>query len=377
MNIGVPKEATFATFENRVGMAPDGVGILVAEGHHVYVQSKAGAISGFTDEDYRAAGAEVVYSAEEAWVRSDMVLKVRAPIASEYPFLHDGHILTGFLHMAVAPRSLLNTLLEKQVTAIAYETVQTDDGRLPIVIPMSEIAGRMIPIVAGDLLMNTRNGKGILLGGVPGVPAADVAVVGGGVVGYNAAKAFLGLGAQVTVLDNDPTRLRDLDDRLGNRASLMLATSGNLRKVCRFCDVLVGCILIPGERAPRLITRDMVRSMKPRSIIVDVSIDQGGCVETSRPTTLQSPTYVEENVIHYCVPNMSSGIAKTASYAMTYASLPYVSLIAGQAIERAIAMSTGLAKGIAVARGAVVSPAVASAFGLPSRSLASLFKAEA
>jgi alanine dehydrogenase len=279
--------------------------------------------------------------------------------------------------MAVAPRSLLNTLLEKQVTAIAYETVQTDDGRLPIVIPMSEIAGRMIPIVAGDLLMNTRNGKGILLGGVPGVPAADVAVVGGGVVGYNAAKAFLGLGAQVTVLDNDPTRLRDLDDRLGNRASLMLATSGNLRKVCRFCDVLVGCILIPGERAPRLITRDMVRSMKPRSIIVDVSIDQGGCVETSRPTTLQSPTYVEENVIHYCVPNMSSGIAKTASYAMTYASLPYVSLIAGQAIERAIAMSTGLAKGIAVARGAVVSPAVASAFGLPSRSLASLFKAEA
>ena len=357
MNIGVPREATSTTFENRVGLTPDGVGILVADGHRIYVQSKAGAASGFSDEDYRGAGAEIVYSAEEAWGRSDMVLKVRAPIASEFPYLRDGHIITGFLHMAVAPRALIDTLLARQVSAVAYETIQLDDNSLPVVTPMSEIAGRMIPLVAGDLLMSMRGGKGILLGSVAGIPSPDVMIVGGGVVGYNAAKGFLGLGLRVTLLDNDPARLRLLDDRLGGRATLMLATHANLLQVCRMADVLVGCILVPGERTPCLITREMVRSMKWRAVIMDLSIDQGGCVETSRPTTLENPTYIEEDVIHYCVPNMSSAIARTASQTLTYAILPYVRPIAREGLAGAL-RERALQKGVMVAQGAIVSPSV-------------------
>ena len=376
MNIGVPKEATSATYENRVGLAPDGVSILTREGHCVYVENKAGASSGFDDEDYRRAGAQIVYSAEEAWGRSDMIVKVRAPIACEFPFLRDGQIVTGFLHMAVAARALIDTLLDRHVTAIAYETIQSDDDRLPVVIPMSEIAGRMIPLLAGELLMNTRGGRGILLGSVPGIPAANVGIVGGGVVGYNAAKAFLGLGAQVTVLDEDPVRLHDLDERLAGRASLMLLTQSNLRNVCRAADVLVGCVLIPGARTPRLVTREMVRSMKPRSVIMDISIDQGGCVETSRPTTLQDPTFVEEGVIHYCVPNMSSGIARTASYAITYAALPYLSLLARVGLAEAARRDPALGRGIMLSHGKVVSPTLAAAFGLQSRPLTELFKVE-
>jgi len=373
MDIGVPKEAAL---ENRVGLAPDGVAMLVADGHRVYVQSRAGHIAGFHDEDYRAAGADIVYSPEEAWGRADMIVKVRAPVPAEFPYLRDGHIVAGFLHLAVAPRAIIEHLLSRQITAIAYETIQTEDERLPVVVPMSEIAGRMIPIVAGQLLMNTHGGKGILLGGLPGVPAAEVVIIGGGVVGSNAAKAFLGLGARVTVLDNNPAHLRALDERLGGQATLMLATTANLRAVCRMADVLVGCVLIPGERAPRLITRDMVRSMKSRSVIMDLSIDQGGCVETSRPTTIENPIYVEEDVIHYCVPNMSAVVARTATYALTHAALPYISLVAREGLERAIMKNKALAKGIVMARGYAVSPTVAASAGRQSHPLTSLFKVD-
>jgi alanine dehydrogenase len=373
MNIGVPKETAL---EHRVGMSPDGVGMLVADGHRVYVQSRAGVSSGFSDEDYRASGAEIVYSAEEAWGRSDLVAKVSAPAAFEHAYLNDRHIICGFLHLAVAPQALIRTLLQREITAIAYETVQNEDGRLPIVTPLSEIAGRMIPLIAGQLLMNTFGGKGILLGGVPGIPSAEIVIVGGGVVGANAAKGFLGLGAQVTVLDRDPDRLRDLDERLAGRANLMLTTTPNLEKVCRFADVLVGCILIPGERAPKLITRKMVRSMKSRAVIMDISIDQGGCVETSRPTTIDSPTYVEEDVIHYCVPNMSSAIARTATHALSYAALPFIGVIASQGLEQALAGNPALARGVMVAGGHAVSSAVASSFGLEAHPLNSLFRVE-
>lgn len=372
MNIGVPREQTSVAFENRVGLAPDGVAILCAAGHVVYVQSKAGANSGFSDEDYRAAGAAIVYSAEEAWGRADMVAKVRAPVAAEFSFLRDSQIVTGFLHMAVAPRALVDALLERRVTAIAYETIQADDGRLPVVLPMSEIAGRMIPYIAGELLMNTHGGKGILLGSVPGITAPEVVIVGAGVVGCNAARSFLGLGAQVTLLDAEPQRLRVADEHLGGRASLTLLTPRNLGRACAIADVLVTCVLIPGERTPKLVTREMVRSMKPGSVIMDISIDQGGCVETSRPTTHQDPTFVEENVIHYCVPNMSSGIARTASLALTYAVLPYLQQIACCGVAEAVRQDPALGKGIMVAQGEVASAAVAGAFGLRLRALSAL-----
>jgi alanine dehydrogenase len=371
MDIGVPREHLQ---EYRVGLSPDGVAMLVADGHHVYVQSKAGVTSGFSDEDYRHVGGQVVYSDEEVYGRADLIAKLGAPSLAECDLLRHGQIVCGFLHMAVAPKNLIQKLLDKEITAIAYETIQTEDGRLPVVTPMSEIAGRMIPLIAGQLLMNTHGGKGILLGGVPGIPAADVAIVGGGVVGSNAAKAFLGLGAQVTVLDLDPARLRDLDERLGGRANLMLATAHNLKKVCSFADVLVGAILIPGERAPRLITRQMVRSMKSRSVIMDISIDQGGCVETSRPTTIDNPTYVAEDVIHYCVPNMSSVIARTASQALTYAALPFIKLVAKDGLHSALRSCPALAKGVMLTAGRAVGPSVAIAVGQESMPLASVLK---
>ncbi len=372
MNIGVPKEREF---ENRVGLTPAGAGILVGEGHRVYVESKAGASSGFSDDEYLHAGAKIVYSPEEAWGRADLVTKVRAPVAREFAFLRDEQMLMGFLHLSVGPRSLTEALMHKCVTALAYETIQEADGSLPVVTPISEIAGRMAPLIAGELLTNSRGGKGILLGGLPGIPSADVAIIGGGVVGYNAAKAFLGVGAHVTILDNSPNRLRDLDDRLHGAATTMLATRANIQKVCSFADVLVGCILIPGARAPHIVTREMVRTMKSRSVILDISIDQGGCVETSRPTTIENPTYVEEGVIHYCVPNMSACVARTASHALTNAALPYISLVAREGLARSVALRPALAKGIMISCGHVVNPLLATAFGLEAWSLNSLLRA--
>lgn len=372
MNIGVPREAEF---ENRVGMTPAGAGILVAEGHRVFVESKAGVNAGFSDEDYLHAGTQVVYSPEEAWGRADLVAKVRAPVARELPYLHEEQILTGFLHLAVAPRSLIDVLLHRRITAIAYETIQERDGRLPVVIPMSEIAGRMIPVVAGGLLNNAMGGRGILLSGLPGIPSAEIVIVGAGVVGYNAAKTFLGLGAQVTLLDNNPDRLRDMDDRLRGRANTMLANTANLRKVCRFADVLVGCVLVPGARAPRLISRDMVQSMKRGAVLMDVSIDQGGCVEGTRPTTLRDPVYMEDGVVHYCVPNMSAAVARTATYAMSNATMPYLAMLAREGLVPAVREHPALARGVMTARGRLVSPVLAH-FGLEAHPLDSLLGAE-
>ena len=372
MNIGVPKEAAH---ENRVGLSPDGAALLAARGHQVYVQSRAGAASRFSDEDYRAAGSQIVYSAEEVWGRADIVAKVQAPRTDEFSLLHEGLIVCGFLHLAVAPHPLIETLLREQITAVAYETIQDDAGRLPVVIPMSEIAGRMIPSIAGQLLMNTQGGRGILLGGLPGIPSAEVIIIGGGVVGTNAAKSLVALGAQVTILDQDPARLREIDEHLGGRVTLMLATAANLDKVCRYADVLVGAILIPGERAPRPITRQMVRTMKARSVVMDISIDQGGCIETSRPTTIDNPTYIEEDVIHYCVPNMSSMIARTASQALTYGVLPYLSRMAAEGLAHAASVDRSLARGVMLAGGYAINPVVASVAGVEAHDIAEILPA--
>lgn len=269
----------------------------------------------------------------------------------------------------------LTPCCREAITAVAYETIQDDAGRLPVAIPMSEIAGRMLPSIAGQLLMNTQGGRGILLGGLPGIPSAEVVIVGGGVVGSNAAKSFMALGAQVTILDQDPARLREIDEHLGGHVTLMLATDANLTKVCRYADVLVGAILVPGERAPRTITRQMVRGMKARSVIMDISIDQGGCVETSRPTSIDNPTYIEEDVIHYCVPNMSSMIARTASQALTYGVLPYLSLMAGEGFRQAVMTDRSLARGVMVTGGYATNSTVAAAGGVEAHDLQTILKA--
>ena len=289
MNIGVPKEQASATFENRVGLTPDGVAILVAEGHGVYVQSKAGAFSGFSDEDYRVAGGEIVYSAEEAWGRSDLVAKVRAPVAGEFPLLNDSYIVAGFLHMAVAPRALMEALLHRRVTAIAYETIQSEDGRLPVVITMSEIAGRMIPLIAGELLMNTHGGKGILLGSIPGIAAADVVIIGAGVVGYNAACSFLGLGAQVVVelhptdYVNDPFIICQNDRMISINSAIQIDLTGQV------CADSIGETFYSGIGGQIDFTRGAARSKGGKPIIALPAASPAAATCTmSQPNTVSS-----------------------------------------------------------------------------------------
>ena len=285
MDIGIPKQRR--PFDYRVGLTPMGVEILTGLGHRVYVESSAGQGSGFDDERYRRAGAQIVYSAEEIYGRSEMILSVARPLMPEFDLLQEGQILLGFFHLAVAHPGKIELMLKRNITAIAYETIQTEDGHLPVLTAVSQIAGRMIATAAAQFLQNDQGGHGVLLGGVPGVPPAKVIVLGAGIVGTNAARIFLALGADVTILDTDVRKLQQLEER-GCLAKTIVAYDFNIAKAIRYADVLVGAVLIPGARAPQVVTREMVRTMKPRSLIMDISIDQGGCVETSRPTSYQN-----------------------------------------------------------------------------------------
>ncbi len=350
MNVGIPRESR--PDENRVGLTPAGVELLSAARHSCYVQQGAGLGAGFADEDFRRVGATIVYSGEEAYGRADLVIKVARPTPEELGWLREGQAVMALWHMASASPDKLETLLRRQITAIAYETIQADDGTLPVLKPMSQIAGTMSAHVAASLLQNDRGGKGILLGGVPSVPPAEVVILGAGVVGTYAARAFSGLGAAVYVLDHDLTRLEALSGRY-ERVVTMVSHAFNLRKVVRFADVLVGAVLVPGARSPVLVTREMMREMRPRSVILDIAIDQGGCVETSRPTTHHSPTFVAEEVIHYCVPNMPGVLGRTATHALNNATWPFVQQIAAQGTEAAIAGNRALARGVATHAGRV------------------------
>jgi alanine dehydrogenase len=312
--------------------------------------------------DFAASGAHVVHSVEETIRRSKLVLSIGPPRKEEIPFLGAEHTWAGYLHLAVAPATLLDELLEQRVTLIDYETIETDDGVLPAQSPISEVAGRMSVHLAAMLLQNDRQGPGILLSGVPGVPPADVVIVGGGVVGTNAARAFAGLGAQVTLLDNSGAVLKRIDDEFRGRVVTMAAHTQNLRKAVSFADVLVGGVLTPGSRSPRIVTREMVRSMRAGSVILDISIDQGGCIETSRPTTHDEPIFVEEGVIHYCVPNMASAVGRTATHAMTNAVLPFVQQLARLGVDEAVQRDPALARGINMYRGRLTNPQVAASF---------------
>jgi len=333
MNIGIPKERR--PFEYRVGLSPSGVEILSQHGHTIFVEHEAGLGAGFTDQEYEQAGASIVFSTEEVFGRVELLLKVARPTEAEIDLLNPGATIAGLLHLASARPAKIDVLLKNKVTAIAYEQIREADGSLPVLRPSSQIGGAMSAEVAARLLHSDQGGRGMLLGGIPGVPPAEVGILGAGTVGTYAARAFTGMGAHVTALDRDINALQRLN-QCNQSVVTMLSTDRNIERVCEYADVLIGAVLIPGERAPVIVSREMVQKMKPRSVIIDISIDQGGCVETSRPTTHDHPTYVEEGVVHYCVPNMPGVVARTATHGFVNAAIAYILEIADLGVEKAI-----------------------------------------
>ncbi len=360
MNIGIPKERR--ELELRVGLTPYGVDLLTRAGHTCYVEKGAGLGSGFTDYHYEKAGGRIVYSGEEVYGRSELVLKVGRPTDEELDWLRQGQVIAGFLHLAAARRNKVERMLEKHVTAIAYETIERDDGTLPVLRTMSEVAGRMAPQLAATYLQSDHGGRGVLLSGVPGIPPARVAILGAGVLGTNAARTFLGLGADVFVLDRNLDRIREVDEEFKGCITTMVSYPFNIARVARFVEVLVGAILTPGARTPIIVTREMVRSMKPGAVILDFSIDQGGCVETSRPTTLRDPVFIEENVVHFCVPNVPGVVPRTATHAFNNAVWSHLRHAAEVGLEQAIKDIPALARGIAIRGGEIVNEGLAAAF---------------
>ncbi len=369
MIIGIPKEIKDQEF--RVSTPPGGVRALVEAGHTVLVESKAGLGSGFSDEEYRQAGAQVLDTAAEVWQRSQMVVKVKEPQPDEYPFLREGLILFTYLHLA-AEEEVTRQLMEKGTIAVAYETVEDRSGRLPLLIPMSEVAGRMAVQVSAYFLQRTNGGRGKLFAGVPGVRPADVVIVGAGTVGTNAAQIALGMGAHVTIIEKNLERLRYLDQILHGSLTTIASNVHNIAETVRYADVVIGAVLIRGARAPKLVTREMVETMKEGSVIVDVDVDQGGCVETIHPTSHSNPTYFVDGVLHYGVPNMPGAVPRTSTFALSNATLPYVLALAGKGFVQAVQDDLGLAKGVNVYQGRVTYPAVAEAFGLDYVPLKSL-----
>ena len=343
MVIGVPRE--IKDNEARVGVTPAGVKALSEAGHTVLVETQAGAQSGFSDEEYQAAGAEMVGEAGYVWGKAEMVVKGKEPIEREYVFFREGLVLFTYLHLAPLPE-LTEKLLERKVIGIAYETVRDRQGTLPLLTPMSEVAGRMSVQVGAAYLERERGGRGILLGGVPGVPPAHVCILGGGVVGTNAAKIALGFGAKVTLVDVNLTRLRELDDIFGGRLYTLASNSYNLAHATREADLVIGGVLIPGATAPKIVTRAMVAGMKKGAVIVDVAIDQGGCVETARPTSHSNPSYTVDGVVHYCVTNMPGAVPNTSTLALTNSTFAYVLRIANQGAREALRQDAGLAEGL-------------------------------
>ncbi len=360
MNIGVPKEIKSQEF--RVSTTPTAVSTLVKAGHSVLVESGAGADSGFSDADYLAAGAQLG-DAAEAWAQR-LVLKVKEPLPSEYHYLRPDLLLFTFLHLA-ADRELTDALLGSGTTAVAYETVQLDNGMLPLLTPMSEVAGRMAPQVGAHFLERAHGGRGVLLGGVPGVQAGHIVILGGGTVGANAAKVALGFGARVSLLDVNHARLQYLDDTFGGRVQTTASNHGSVVELLPTADLVIGAVLIPGSRAPTLVSHDMLSLMKPGSVVVDVAVDQGGCIETSRPTTHDAPTYVVEGVVHYGVANMPGAVPNTSTRALSHQTLPYVLRLA-EGGATALTADPALLRGLNTHAGKLTYAAVAAAFQLPA-----------
>jgi alanine dehydrogenase len=369
MLIGVPKEVK--DHESRVGIVPSGVRALVDAGHKVVVETNAGALSSMLDEDYKSAGAEIVASAAEVWKRADMIVKVKEPIEKEYPHFREGLVLFTYLHLAPLPE-LTETLLKKKVTGIAYETIRDHNNTLPLLTPMSEVAGRMSVQVGASYLEKERGGRGVLLGGVPGVPPAQVTIIGAGIVGTNAAKIALGMGAIVTLIDLNLNRLREIDDIFNGRVYTLASNSYSIAKSTAHADLVIGGVLIPGASAPKLVTRAMVAKMKKGAVIVDVAIDQGGCIETAHATTHSKPAYEVDGVVHYCVTNMPAAVPHTSTLALTNATFPYVMKLAQMGAAAAIKADHGIREGVNTFHGHVTYAAVAESQNRPSKEVAAL-----
>ncbi|KJL03368.1 MULTISPECIES: alanine dehydrogenase [Priestia] len=360
MIIGVPKE--IKNNENRVAITPAGVASFVGTGHRVLIENEAGIGSNFTNEDYVKAGAEIVETAADVWAQAEMIMKVKEPLASEYGYFRPGLILFTYLHLAAEP-ALAKALKDSGVTAIAYETVAVN-RTLPLLTPMSEVAGRMAAQIGAQFLQKSNGGKGILLAGVPGVSRGKVTIIGGGGVGTNAAKIAIGLGADVTIIDLSPERLRQLDDIFGNQINTLVSNPYNIADAVAESDLVIGAVLIPGAKAPKLVTEEMVKSMKPGSVIVDVAIDQGGIVETiDHITTHDQPTYEKHGVVHYAVANMPGAVPRTSTIALTNVTVPYALQIASKGVHKAIAQNEALKLGVNVANGAITYEAVAHDLG--------------
>jgi alanine dehydrogenase len=360
--VGVPKE--IKDMEGRVSMQPDGVAELVHHGHEVVVQSGAGGGAGFTDEEYTAAGARLVEGPDEVFGAAELIVKVKEPVPEEYDRFREGQKLFTYLHLA-ADKGLTEFLMEKKIDTIAYETVELPDGSLPLLTPMSEVAGRMAVQAAAHHLESPNGGAGLLLGGVPGTPAAKVTIIGGGISGTEAAKIALGMRAIVRVLDINPKRLAYLSDIFEGRVDLVIPNRARTASYVAESDVVIGAVLVAGAKAPKLVSREMIASMRPGSVVADIAIDQGGCFETSRPTTHSEPTYVEEGVVHYCVANIPGAVARTSTLALTSVTLPYLIRIADEGVEGAVAADPNLAKGLSTLGGELVHGPVAEAHGLP------------
>ena len=362
MILGVPKE--IKNNENRVGMTPSGVAEVVKHGHSVYVQTGAGVHSGFSDEAYVAAGACIWSSAQVVYAAAEMIVKVKEPISDEYRLIREGQVVFTYFHFA-ADRELTEAMIRQGGICIAYETVELADRSLPLLIPMSEVAGRMSVQEGARFLEKPQGGKGKLLGGVPGVSPARVLILGGGIVGYNAAKVAAGMGAEVTIADVNLSRLRYLDDVLPKNVRTLYSSEQHIRQELPSVDLVIGSVLIPGDKTPRLITRDMLGLMQAGTVLVDVAIDQGGCFETSHPTTHENPVYVVDGIVHYAVANIPGAVPYTSTVALTNATLPYVLALADKGWQKACRDNAALARGVNMVQGKVVYKAVADVFGLP------------
>ena len=361
MIVGLPKE--IKDNEYRVGLTPAGARALTDAGHKVVVERSAGDGSGFEDELYERAGATILGTPDEVWAQGEMIVKVKEPIAPEYPRMREGQVLFTYLHLAPDPKQT-QALLENKVTGIAYETITDRKGTLPLLTPMSEVAGRMAVQVGAHYLEKMQGGRGILLGGVPGVPAARVVIIGGGIVGTNAAKMAVGLGAQVTIIDNNLDRLRELDDIFLSKVSTLASSAYMIHDAISQADLIIGAVLVPGAAAPRLVTRNMLKDVMNGAVIVDVAVDQGGCIETTHPTTHSDPTYYVEGVLHYCVANMPGAVPRTSTFALTNATLPYAVKLANLGFVDAINSDDGLKAGVNTFAGKLTYKAVAESQGL-------------
>jgi len=366
MRIGIPKEIKIK--EGRVAITPSVVSSLIAFGHSVFIEKDAGIGAGISNEEFMISGASILNSAADVWTEAEMIIKVKEPLESEFSLMREGQILFTYLHLA-ANENLTKKLLERKVVGIAYETVQLDDGSLPLLAPMSEVAGRL-SIQMGCYCLEAKNGgKGMLLSGVPGVPPAKVVIIGGGISGINAAHMAIGMGAQVTVLDVHINRLRYIEDIFHSRIVTLVSNNANIEESVTGADLVIGSVLIPGAKAPKLMTRNLLKRMKPGSALVDICIDQGGCAETSSPTTHDNPIFIEENIVHYCVANMPGAVPRTSTYALTNATMPYMLELANKGYKRALSENKALGKGLNVYMGTLTNCRIAEALNMKYKEL--------